>query len=106
LPGNPVSVFATYATLGRRLIDGLQGRTEARRQFRARLSAPIDKAHARREFIRGRLTAGEDGTLRIAPDAATGSHRLRAAAMADALIVVPEGPQQLSIGDVVDVLPY
>lgn len=106
LPGNPVSVFATYATLGRRLIDGLQGRTEARRQFRARLSAPIDKAHARREFIRGRLTAGEDGTVRIAPDAATGSHRLRAAAMADALIVVPEGPQQLSIGDVVDVLPY
>ncbi|MGO4549852.1 gephyrin-like molybdotransferase Glp [Lysobacter sp. 2RAF19] len=106
LPGNPVSVFATYATLGRRLIDRLQGRTEARRQFRARLSAPIDKTHARREFIRGRLTAGEDGTLHIAPDAATGSHHLRAAAMADALIVVPDGPQQLSIGDVVDVLPY
>ncbi|KGQ19019.1 Molybdopterin biosynthesis protein MoeA [Lysobacter dokdonensis DS-58] len=106
LPGNPVSVFATYATLGRRLLDGLQGRTEPRRAFRARLAAPIDKAHARREFVRGRLEATEDGTLRAHPDAATGSHRLHAAAMADALIVVPEGPRQLSIGDVVDVLPY
>jgi molybdopterin molybdotransferase len=106
LPGNPVSVFATYATLGRRLLDGLQGRTEARRVFRARLATPIEKTHARREFVRGRLEVGEDGTLRVHPDAATGSHRLRAAAMADALIVVPDGPQQLSIGSVVDVLPY
>ena len=106
LPGNPVSVFATYATLGRCLLDGLQGRTEPRRRFRARLAAPIDKTHARREFVRGRLEAGDDGVLHVHPDAATGSHRLRAAAMADALIVVPEGPQQLSIDAVVDVLPY
>lgn len=106
LPGNPVSVFATYATLGRRLLDGLQGRTEARRQWRARLTAPIEKPHVRREFQRGRLEAGEDGTLRVHPDAATGSHRLHAAAMADALIVVPDGPQSLAEGDVVDVLPY
>jgi molybdopterin molybdotransferase len=106
LPGNPVSVFATWATLGRRLLDGLQGRTEPRRHFRAILTAAIDKPHARREFMRGTLEAGADGTLRVAPDAATGSHRLRAAAMADALIVVPEGPQALAAGDVVDVLPY
>jgi molybdopterin molybdotransferase len=106
LPGNPVSVFATYATLGRRLIDGMQGRTEPRRAWRARLSAPIEKSHARREFQRGRLLAGEDGTLYVTPDRATGSHLLRAAAEADALIVVPEGPQSLAIGAVVDVLPY
>ncbi|BCT93792.1 molybdopterin molybdenumtransferase MoeA [Lysobacter helvus] len=106
LPGNPVSVFATYATLGRRLLDGLQGRTQPRRAFRAQLAAPIDKPHARREFLRGRLDAGADGVLRAWPDAATGSHRLHAAARADALIVVPEGPQQLPAGTVVDVLPY
>ena len=106
LPGNPVSVFATYATLGRRLLDGLQGRTEPRRRFRARLASPIEKPHPRREFLRARLEAGDDGVLVVHPDAATGSHRLRAAAMADALIVVPEGPQSLAAGDVVDVLPY
>jgi molybdopterin molybdotransferase len=106
LPGNPVSVFATYATLGRRLLDGLQGRTEPRRTWHARLSAPIEKPHARREFQRGQLLAGEDGTLQVHPDPATGSHRLRAAAAADALIVVPDGPQSLPIGAVVEVLPY
>ena len=106
LPGNPVSVFATYVTLGRRLLDGLQGRTEARRTWHARLSAPIEKPHARREFQRGQLLAGEDGTLQVHPDPDTGSHRLRAAAAADALIVVPDGPQSLPIGAVVEVLPY
>ena len=38
LPGNPVSVLATYLTLGRALIDGLQGRTEPRPRWRARLA--------------------------------------------------------------------
>jgi molybdopterin molybdotransferase len=106
LPGNPVSVLATWLTLGRGLIDGLQGRTEARLPLRARLVAPIDKPHPRREFVRGRLSCGDDGVLRAMPDAATGSHRLQAAARADALIVVEEGPQQLATGSIVEVLPY
>jgi len=99
-------VFATYATLGRCLLDGLQGRTEPRRAWRARLTTPIEKPHARRAFLRGRLLATDDGTLQVRPDGATGSHRLRAAAMADALIIVPDGPQSLAAGAVVDVLPY
>jgi molybdopterin molybdotransferase len=107
LPGNPVSVLATWLTLGRTLVDGLQGRTEPRARLRARLSAPYAKTHARREFVRGRLACAEDGTLQIVPDAAaTGSHRMAAAAHADALVVVPEGPQSLAVGDVVDVLPF
>jgi molybdopterin molybdotransferase len=104
LPGNPVSVLATYLTLGRALLDGLQGRTEARPVWRARLAAPIDKPHARREFVRARLFSDDDGVLRADPSAATGSHRLRAAADANALIVVPDGPQRLAVGDAVDVL--
>lgn len=104
LPGNPVSVLATYLTLGRALLDGLQGRTEARPVWRARLAAPIDKPHARREFVRGRVYSDDDGTLRADPSPATGSHRLRAAADANALVVVPEGPRRLAVGDIVDVL--
>ena len=106
LPGNPVSVFATFATLGRRLFDALQGRAEPRRTWRARLAAPIEKPHPRLEFQRGRLQAGDDGVLLAHPDHVTGSHRLHAAAMADALIVVPAGPQSLAAGSVVEVLPY
>lgn len=106
LPGNPVSVLATYLALGRTLLDGLQGRAEARPRLRARLQAPWRKTHERLEFLRGRLFLDDDGQCRVAPNPADGSHRMRAAADSDALIVLPEGPLNLQAGDVVDVLPY
>jgi molybdopterin molybdotransferase len=106
LPGNPVSVMATYLTLGRALIDGLQGRTEPRPVWRARLVSAIDKPHPRREFVRGVVSGREDGSLEVTPNSGTGSHRLRAAAESNALIVVPDGPQTLAAGDTVDVLMY
>lgn len=106
LPGNPVSVMATYLTFGRALIDGLQGRGEPRPRWRARLTDAIDKTHPRREFIRARLSAGEDGSLYADPNPATGSHRLRAAADSNALIVIGEGPQTLAAGAAVEVLAY
>lgn len=105
LPGNPVSVLATWMTLGRALVDGLQGRTEPRPSLRARLAAPLVKSHPRREFQRARLEAREDGALWATPDPATGSHRLRAAASADALLVVPEDARDLPVGTVLDILP-
>jgi molybdopterin molybdotransferase len=105
LPGNPVSVLATYLTLGRVLIDGVQGRAQRQRRF-ARLAAPIAKTHPRREFVRGKLHCDDAGTQWASADAATGSHRLRAAADADALLVLGEGPQTLAVGDVVEVLTY
>lgn len=105
LPGNPVSVLATYLTLGRVLVDGMQGRL-ARPPRHARLQAAIGKTHARREFVRGSLQCDDAGVQWIAPNAATGSHRLRAAARADALLVLAEGPQTLAAGDVVEVLTY
>lgn len=105
LPGNPVSVLATFLTLGRALLDGLQGRTEPRRRWRARLAAPVAKRHERLEFMRGRLRVGQGGQLEVEPDLATGSHRLAAAANNDVLLVLPEGAGQWQAGDVVDCLP-
>jgi len=106
LPGNPVSVLANWLTLGRVLVDGLQGRREPRPRWHARLAAPFGKSHARREFVRGRLACTVDGRLEAVPNPATGSHRMRAAADSDALLVLPEGPQSLRAGDMVEVLPY
>lgn len=106
LPGNRVSVLATYLTLGRTLLDGVQGRAEQRPAWHARLSMAFNKRHARREFLRGRLLPGEDGVLQVAPNPADGSHRLAAAAQSDALIVLPEGERSFAAGDVVEVLPY
>lgn len=106
LPGNPVSVLATFLTLGRQLLRGLQGDAAALPKLTARLSMPIAKTHERREFQRGRLDFGDDGVLRVAPHPATASHRLRGAADSDCLIVLPEGPQQLQVDAVVEVLRY
>lgn len=106
LPGNPVSVLATYLTLGRMLLDGLQGRAEPRPRLRARLRTGWRKTHERLEFLRGLLSCEEDGLLWVEPNPADGSHRMRAAADSDALIVLGEGERTLEVGSVVDVLAY
>jgi molybdopterin molybdotransferase len=106
LPGNPVSVLATFLTLGRALLDGIQGVTAPRATLRARLCSDLHKTHPRLEFLRGRLACGDDGTLSVEPNPADGSHRLRAAAASNALIVLPEGEGAYRAGTVLDVLPY
>lgn len=105
LPGNPVSVLATFLTLGRVLIDGMQGRADRPSRV-ARLQSAIEKTHPRREFVRGTLQVDDTGAQWVTPNAATGSHRLRAAADADALLVLAEGARSLAQGDVVEVLTY
>ena len=106
LPGNPVSVLATYLTLGRTLLDALQGRAEPRPRLCARLGTGWQKTHDRLEFLRGRLSYDNEGRLHVEPNPADGSHRMRAAADSDALIVLGEGEMTLKAGSLVDVLPY
>lgn len=105
LPGNPVSVFATYITLVRPFLDALQRRRTPRPRWHARLAHDVAKRHDRLEFLRARLLPGADGTLRVAANPADGSHRLRAAAEADCLLVLPEGPGQWAAGTPMPVLP-
>ena len=105
LPGNPVSVFATYLTLARRFLDGLQARQQPRPRKFARLSLPISKSHERLEFLRGRLDCDETGQLSVAKNPADSSHRLRAVAESNVLIVVPEGAADWPAGSVLEVLP-
>lgn len=106
LPGNPVSVLATFLTLARPLLDTLQGRAQPRPTLRARLTADVAKSHERLEFLRGVLACDESGGLRVTPNPADGSHRLRAAAQSNALVVLGEGAGQWPAGTLMDVLPY
>ena len=106
LPGNPVSVLATFLALGRPLLDELQGRTEARARLFARLATPWIKTHERHEFLRGRLQHADDGMLGVSPNPADASHRLRAATESDALIVLEEGQRDYAAGTVVEVIAY
>lgn len=106
LPGNPVSVLATFQSLGCTLLDGLQGRAEPRPRRFAALAAPWRKIHDRYEFLRGSLHCGQDGRLSVLPHPADGSHRLRGAADSDVLLALPDGARDYALGDVVEVFGY
>ena len=106
LPGNPVAVLATFLALVRPLLDGLQGRAEARPRRFARLSTAWEKSHERFEFLRGSLQYQPDGVVQVSPNPADASHRLRAASESDALILMDEGARAYARGDVVEVLAY
>ncbi len=106
LPGNPVSVLATFLALGRPLLEELQSRTEAHARCFARLTTPWVKTHERQEFLRGRLQHADDGMLGVSPNPADASHRLRAATESDALIVLDEGLRDYAAGAVVEVIAY
>lgn len=104
LPGNPVAVLATFRTLVVPLLDTLQGISAAPPARYARLSAALHKPHPRLEFQRGWIYGQPDGSLWVDADPVTGSNRLAAAARANALLCIPEGPQHLAPGDAVQVL--
>ncbi|MEN4902722.1 gephyrin-like molybdotransferase Glp [Luteimonas sp. TWI1437] len=105
LPGNPVSVLATWLAVGRRLVDGLQRRAP-RPIRRARLRDAWTKKHERLEFLRGRWSIDEDGVSRVEPNPADGSHRMQAAADSDVLIVLEAGAREYPADSVVEVVPY
>lgn len=98
LAGDPVSVLASYLTLGRALVDGLQGRVEARPRWHARLGGAVEKAHPWREYRRARIFSDLDGQLLAELEPAL--------AASNALIVVPEGPRHLASGEAVEVVGY
>ncbi|PPU91927.1 molybdopterin molybdotransferase MoeA [Xanthomonas albilineans] len=106
LPGNPVSVLATFLAIGRPLLDALQRRAEPHRAWRARLAAAWDKRHDRLEFLRGRMRCDAYGQLWVEPNPADGSHRLRGAADSDVLLRLEEGARRFEAGEVVEVVPY
>jgi molybdopterin molybdotransferase len=112
-PGMPIlfgqvgnSVLSSFLSLGRRLLDGLQGRAEPRELLRVQLSQNVSKKHSRLEFMRGDLHINHQGVIEVTANPATGSHRLKAAAESNALILLPEGLADYTAGTMVKVLPY
>lgn len=106
LPGNPVSVLATFRRLAQPLLDALQGRADRAPALCATLRAPIVKSHARLEFRRGLLGCNDRGQLEVLPHPAAGSHQQRGAVESNALIVLPETTRDLAPGSLVEVEPY
>lgn len=106
LPGNPVSVFVTFLLLVRPLVMVLQGAREPYTpRFRVLAGFDWPQPGSRREFVRVRIQAGDDGepVAALYPDQS--SDVLSSAVWADGLVELPAGVT-LAKGDPVRYLPF
>jgi molybdopterin molybdotransferase len=106
LPGNPVSAMVTATVILRPALRQMTGHTDP---FWPRLALPLGSALPpggdRRHFVRGMLHSGEFGALQVTPISETDSSHSSSLAMADVLIIQPEGDPGMGAGDIVQVIP-
>lgn len=106
LPGNPVSVFATFCLFVCPVIQIMQGR-DWQKPISMPLTADFDwpRADSRREFLRARLARNSDGqtVVKIYPSQDSGV--LTSTVWADGFVEVAEH-QAIAAGEVVDYLPF
>ena len=107
LPGNPVAAMVTFLRIARPLILRLAGATQvAPLIYRLRADFDHKKKRNRREWVRARLVASDDGTLVAAKFPRGGAGILSSLVEADGLVELPEAMTRLERGAMVDFLPF
>lgn len=106
LPGNPVSVMATFLLFVRPAILRLRGDTiPALPEYSAICETPIKKAVGRKDYQRG-ICWNEQGQWRVRTTGDQGSHILRSMSQANCFIVVPLESGNLPAGSTVSIIPF
>lgn len=107
LPGNPVAVMVTFMRFARPAIVKLQGGTAAApATFRVPVAFDYTKKLGRREWLRARLVAGDDGSPHAEKFPRDGAGILTSMVESDGLIELPEDLTRLEAGAMVDFLPF
>jgi molybdopterin molybdotransferase len=105
LPGNPVSVLATFAVLVRPAINALLGLPDPLPAFReGTLAAPVRRNEERDELLRA-VVRSEDGAVVLEPVLGQESHMIVRTGRAGALAWIPAGAGELAAGAAVRYLP-
>ena len=107
LPGNPVSVMATFYQFALPAIRKMTGQ-QAREPLliQARSSQDLKKAPGRMEFQRGILQRGPDGQWQVSTTGLQGSHLLSSMSKANCFILLPADDTGATAGDLVTVQPF
>jgi molybdopterin molybdotransferase len=106
LPGNPVSVLATFIALLRPALARLAGAPALDPPpLAARLEGGVAKRHTRLELRRGRLRVDAEGVLRVALHPSVSSGALRSVLEADALVELGAGARDWRADELVPVHP-
>ena len=108
LPGNPVSVMATFYQFVQPALLRLMGVRETTGQLivPARLQTDLRKTPGRYEFQRGSLSRATDGTLEVSSTGGQGSHVLSSMSRADCFILLTPELGDLTQGSWVQVQPF
>ena len=107
LPGNPVSVMATFTQVVTPALRQLAGETlRPRPRFRLPCRSNLSKKPGRQDFQRARLVISEDGSLAVESVGRQGSGILRSMSEADCFIVLPADSGDIAEGDWVEVEPF
>jgi molybdopterin molybdotransferase len=106
LPGNPVSVFATFIALLRPALARLAGAPAIDPPpLPARLEGAVAKRHPRLDLRRGTLRVDAEGRLRVALHPSVSSGALRSVLESDALVELAAGARDWHEGEIVPVHP-
>ena len=107
LPGNPVSVMATFYQFVLPAIRKMTGQQALEPlMIQARSSQNLKKAPGRMEFQRGILQRGSDGQWQVSTTGLQGSHLLSSMSRANCFILLPAQDAGATEGDLVTVQPF
>ncbi|MCC5808968.1 MAG: molybdopterin molybdenumtransferase MoeA [Ectothiorhodospiraceae bacterium] len=107
MPGNPVSVVATWYQFVQPALRRLMGQELSKPlSFRVRTLERLRKRPGRTEFQRGILERNEDGELVVRSTGAQGSGILRSVNEANCFIVIPHDSAAVPAGEYVEVQPF
>jgi molybdopterin molybdotransferase len=104
LPGNPVSAMVTFVLFVRPVLAALQGADPAAPRTTATLGEAVARRPNRDQAVRVTLSLAPDGRRAI-PTGPQGSHILSSLTKADALALVPAGPEPAPVGETVEIEP-
>ena len=107
LPGNPVSVMATFYQFVLPAIRKMTGQQALEPLLiQARSVQDLKKAPGRMEFQRGILQRGADGQWQVSTTGIQGSHVLSSMSRANCFILLPAEGAGATQGDLVTVQPF
>jgi len=107
LPGNPVSVIATFYQFVQPALKRMKGQTTVLPMvIQAKTTEFLKKRPGRTDFQRGILEQSENGELTVKNAGTQASHVLTAMSNANCFIVLPAEGGSVEAGEIVDVQPF
>jgi molybdopterin molybdotransferase len=107
LPGNPVSVMATFYIFALPALKRLMGQTDINQTtFKIPCKSGLKKRPGRTDFQRGTMYRDENGEMVVEGAGMQASHILSGMSKANCFIILPAESGNVSAGDMVEVLPF